>query len=78
MTPDLCTARCGNGALDPTGTHTETCDDGNTDSGDGCSSTCSEEDDFICSRTDNTVNNPDSCTHRCGNGARDPTGSYNE
>lgn len=32
---------CGDGALDPA--NDETCDDGNTDDGDGCSSICTEE-----------------------------------
>jgi cysteine-rich repeat protein len=32
----ICTEACGNGVLNPG----ETCDDGNTESGDGCPSTC--------------------------------------
>ena len=36
--PDSCTERCGNQALDPNGAHTESCDDGNVASGDGCDS----------------------------------------
>ena len=76
--PDNCLARCGNSALDPIGTHIETCDDGNLAAGDGCSSACAIEDPFTCTRADNTNSNPDSCIHRCGNGLRDPTGSYSE
>ena len=77
--PDICTLRCGNGALDPFGTHTETCDDGNTVSGDGCSNDCQlVEDSFTCSRVDNLAANPDVCVHRCGNSALDPQGSHTE
>jgi cysteine-rich repeat protein len=46
---DICLAsacggsRCGDGYLDAGATPAETCDDGNTTSGDGCSSTCTTE-----------------------------------
>ena len=75
---DVCTGRCGNGALDTTGTHTEVCDDGNVVSGDGCTSTCAVEEAFICTRVDNTASNPSSCVERCGNSALDSHGSYTE
>ena len=42
----LCEIACGNGAIDPG----EECDDGNTNDGDGCSSTCTiESSDWTCS-----------------------------
>ena len=75
---DTCTGRCGNGALDPTGTHTEACDDGNTDNNDGCSSTCTVEDGFTCSRTGSSSSTPDSCTSLCGNGALETVNLYVE
>jgi fibro-slime domain-containing protein len=51
---------CGNGVLDPG----EQCDDGNTTSGDGCSSTCQLENGYACGDPD-TACVP---THVCGNG----------
>ena len=42
---------------------TETCDDGNILSNDGCSSTCSIEFLYICN-----TSNPNICTYTCGNG----------
>ena len=69
--PDSCSHRCGNGALDPSGTHTEQCDDANTASGDGCSATCTFELLYSCSRADNTASSPDVCTLNCGNGVID-------
>ena len=77
-TPDICTHKCGNGALDPAGTYTESCDDGNTSNGDGCSDSCATEDAFTCSRNGPTSADPDQCTHKCGNGALDSQGSYTE
>ena len=51
-----CTPTCGNGNIEPG----EQCDDGNTVSGDGCSSSCQIEDGFTC----NTQTDPDTqpCT----------------
>ena len=46
--PEPAAARgCGNGQLDPG----ETCDDANTDDGDGCSSSCATEDFRVCEGT---------------------------
>jgi cysteine-rich repeat protein len=65
--PDAATidaGRCGNGALDPG----EQCDDGNTISGDGCSSQCKLECDWLCGMP---VPGCPSCgisLQRCGNG----------
>ena len=70
--PDACVPLCGDGALDTVGEYLEGCDDGNSDSSDGCSSTCTIEEAFTCSREGNTQDTPDSCVHRCGNGALDP------
>ncbi len=42
----VCTATCGNGALDATGR--ETCDDGNAVAGDGCSAICQIEAGYAC------------------------------
>jgi cysteine-rich repeat protein len=44
----------------------EGCDDGNTVSGDGCSSECTIEKGWVCS-----FSRPDRCTRRCGNGRRE-------
>ncbi|MEZ4311432.1 MAG: DUF4215 domain-containing protein, partial [Polyangiaceae bacterium] len=50
---------CGNGIVEPT----ETCDDGNTVSGDGCSNLCQTQTGFTC------AGNPSVCTAVvCGNG----------
>ena len=76
--PTSCSPRCGNSELDPYGTYLEGCDDGGTTAGDGCSSSCTVEDAYTCSRIDNTASNPDTCTHRCGNAALDIFGSYTE
>ncbi len=51
---------CGNGKLDPG----ETCDDGNTTSGDGCSSDCLVETGFACGEPGTLCLS----THTCGNG----------
>jgi len=48
--PDTQLSTCGNGIVDPS----EACDDGNTLSGDGCSSLCKIECDFTCSCGDPT------------------------
>jgi cysteine-rich repeat protein len=42
-----CVVRCGNGLREPG----EECDDGNTIDGDGCTSTCTVEDGFVCPQT---------------------------
>ncbi len=57
-------ANCGNGVLD-TG---ETCDDNNTISGDGCSSSCQVEDGWNCSTS--ATSGVSICT-KCGNGVID-------
>jgi cysteine-rich repeat protein len=44
----------------------EQCDDGNTQSGDGCSSTCALEPGWVCNASGQ------GCTQTCGNGALDP------
>jgi len=47
---------CGNGYLYNIGSHDKsTCDDGNTIDGDGCSSTCYIEPDYVCKRGDVTT-----------------------
>jgi cysteine-rich repeat protein len=50
---------CGDGAIV---SPNETCDDGNTVSGDGCSATCAQETGWTCTGT------PSVCTRNCGNG----------
>jgi cysteine-rich repeat protein len=56
---DAGTAGCGDGLLDPS---EESCDDGNSAAGDGCSPTCSVETGFTCT--------PGGCTTTCGDGLR--------
>lgn len=51
---------CGNGTVD----FGEICDDGNTNDGDGCNSSCEEEFDYDCSGA------PSVCTSICGSGNR--------
>ncbi len=60
----LLTATCGNGTREGS----ETCDDGDTDAGDGCSTTCRVESGYSC----NTAT-PNVCTTGsvCGNGTRE-------
>ncbi|MFO0586773.1 MAG: DUF4215 domain-containing protein [Polyangiaceae bacterium] len=53
---------CGDGKI----TGTEKCDDDNTKNGDGCSSTCQEEQGFTC------TGEPSVCVPACGNGKIDP------
>jgi len=55
------TAICGNSLR----TGAETCDDGNTTAGDGCSATCSVESGYTC----NTAT-PNVCSQVCGNGIK--------
>ena len=54
------TSHCGNGILD----QSEQCDDGNSDSGDGCSRICQIENNFVCP----TPGQPCVNMARCGNG----------
>ena len=54
---------CGDGVI----TGSETCDDGDALSGDGCSSTCQTESNYSC------VGVPSVCTSSCGNGVIDGT-----
>jgi uncharacterized delta-60 repeat protein len=57
----VATAACGNSVTDPG----ESCDDGNTVDGDGCSATCTTEPGWTC------AGQPSVCT-TCGNGIVDP------
>jgi len=50
---------------------TETCDDNNTVSLDGCNSSCMSEQGFYC----NNTNLPSNCTSSCGNGLMNPLAS---
>ena len=54
-----CTSVCGNGRVEDE----EACDDGGTQPGDGCSSSCALEAGFDC-----TLTNPTVCTSVCGDG----------
>lgn len=54
-------ASCGDGIKTPN----EACDDGNTNSGDGCSTTCTVEASYNCSNT--STSTPSVCTKQCGN-----------
>ena len=65
--PDVCGPLCGNGALDAG----EVCDDGNVQSDDGCSSSCTVEEGYECSRVDTRDVNPDHCVSLCGNRVRE-------
>jgi cysteine-rich repeat protein len=56
-------AICGDGLL----RLTETCDDGNASSGDGCSASCDVEPGYACSGA------PSSCTNTCGDSVVDAT-----
>ena len=56
-----CVSLCGNSVLDSG----EECDDGNTNSGDGCSSTCTIESGFACSGEPSTCTIVDSCPSYC-------------
>ena len=56
-TNGVCVPVCGDGIILP-GANSEQCDDGNTLSGDGCSSTCQIERDYACSYSTDTT--PDS------------------
>ncbi|CAI2384325.1 unnamed protein product [Moneuplotes crassus] len=69
-----CKDECGDGKV--VGTMAATyCDDGNTDGGDGCDSTCTKETDWTCSGGSPTT--PDTCTDTCGDGkVVNPTAGY--
>ena len=54
---------CGNGIKDPG----DQCDDGNYESGDGCSSSCNHEGGFNCAVTNNYTTTV--CFPNCGDGA---------
>ncbi len=56
-----CNAECGDGLVH----REESCDDGNAENGDGCSSLCRVEESWSCS------GEPSVCTPACGNGALD-------
>lgn len=62
-TPNSCST-CGDSTVDAT---YEACDDGNIVSGDGCSSTCTIEANWVCN-----AGNPSNCFH-CGNGIKENT-----
>jgi cysteine-rich repeat protein len=60
------TSVCGDGRRNPVAAANEACDDGNTNSGDGCSATCQTEVGFTCTAVANTLS---SCTGgACNNG----------
>ncbi|CAI2384176.1 unnamed protein product [Moneuplotes crassus] len=60
-----CTDDCGDGKIITT-MPTTYCDDGNTSSNDGCSSTCAIESGWICSG--GTTSTADTCSDDCGDG----------
>ena len=57
-----CELLCGNGVMDPN----EECDDSNTDSGDGCSSTCTIEAGWICDNKEPTTCQAEGSFNSCG------------
>lgn len=59
-----CIPACGDGAR----TVTESCDDGNTADGDGCSAECDTEDGFVCWESAAGLSE---CANTCGNGLID-------
>lgn len=59
-----CTPICGDGRR----VGSEGCDDGNQQSGDGCSRMCTEEDGWEC--VGGSVRSNDACSTRCGDGLR--------
>lgn len=59
-----CIPACGDGAR----TVTESCDDGNTTDGDGCSADCDTEDGFVCWESPEGLSE---CANTCGNGLID-------
>jgi cysteine-rich repeat protein len=60
--PDFCTPTCGN-----VRSGNEACDDGNTISGDGCSSLCAIETGYACT---GALQAPSVCVTICGDGRR--------
>ncbi|MFH0769871.1 MAG: DUF4215 domain-containing protein, partial [Candidatus Peregrinibacteria bacterium] len=54
--PSICQVKCGDGVI----MRSETCDDGNDVSGDGCSASCSFEEGYVC------TNEPSTCQPLCG------------
>jgi cysteine-rich repeat protein len=61
-TADSCTPLCGN-----VRNGLEECDDGDTDNGDGCSSTCTVEAGYSCS---GAINSASVCLPICGDGKK--------
>ena len=68
----VCQRRCGNGNREntPTVTTAEACDDGDRDSGDGCSSSCTVETNWKCT---GGFGSTSVCSPTCGDGVRDNT-----
>ncbi|HRH93800.1 MAG TPA: myxococcus cysteine-rich repeat containing protein, partial [Candidatus Peribacteria bacterium] len=66
-TPNICTKTCGDG----TRGQGEACDDGNEDSGDGCSATCTVENGYTCNTDTPNVCDPNGANAVCGNGVRE-------
>ena len=65
----ICTEiACGNGKVEPD--LGESCDDGNRNSGDGCSANCHSESGWDCTKTDDSGKSI--CTKTCGNGKIEP------
>ncbi|MFT5353995.1 MAG: MYXO-CTERM domain-containing protein [Polyangiales bacterium] len=63
-TGEDCVPACGDGAR----TVTESCDDGNTTDGDGCSAACDTEDGFVCWESPEGLSE---CANTCGDGLID-------
>ncbi|CAI2359943.1 unnamed protein product [Moneuplotes crassus] len=61
--PDTCTLICGNGKLPSSLDQTEHCDDGNTQSGDGCDENCKVESGWEC--TGGSLTSPSICEIEC-------------
>ncbi|CAI2359147.1 unnamed protein product [Moneuplotes crassus] len=61
-----CIDRCGDGIVQMSPRMLE-CDDGNTDENDGCSKSCTIEDDWVC-KVDPILNNKSYCQPTCGSG----------
>ena len=62
-----CSPVCGDGRKVSWGDSPEGCEDNNTISGDGCSSSCQVEHGFVC--TGGSITQPDTCASVCGDGA---------
>jgi len=58
---DACDTPCGNGVIESP----EVCDDGDAESGDGCTASCQVEAGYAC------TGEPSVCVQRCGNGSID-------